>query len=584
MKILFFAPHSAIWVHAFPEALVAESLATAGHEIVYVGCGRRLRDHCVPMSAHRIAYDAGDEMKSQICKKCENAESTIRKGFGFRGGTLNDWLSPEDEVVADEVSVRMSANTALETCLHGVEVGRIALYEVLLGTKKTGLDGFTPGDWQRYRSSVRNVVRALLVVRRVVAMEQPDRIVTYNSLYGVNHAASRYCELNGIPAVFLHAGMNLSHRLATLLVGRGTTVRFYGSLLERWETERDQPRSPHLLSRVTDHFLELLRWRSVFAYSAAHTSNLSSLRSRLGIPENKRVIVATMSSPDERYAGEIVGAMKAAPSLAFASQIDWILATLAWVSGRPDVFLVVRVHPREFPNKRETVASEHAQRLREVLETLPSNAIVNWPEDQLSLYDLAGVADIFLNAWSSAGKEMSLLGIPVVTYTPELLFYPPDLNYAVRNEADYFLAIERALEDGWNEDRVRAAYRWCVLEFELAPFDLSAAYPQADRAGLGPVVRRVAERVLAHVGGGAAFWFDCRMRRRLPESDSIVRVVTGAHDTRFDFEQSRNAVSREAETAGLRREVRRLSTALFPSSSGDTGSLLQSQLLAFAEG
>ena len=29
MKILFFAPHAGIWVHAFPEALIAESLAKA---------------------------------------------------------------------------------------------------------------------------------------------------------------------------------------------------------------------------------------------------------------------------------------------------------------------------------------------------------------------------------------------------------------------------------------------------------------------------------------------------------------------------------------------------------------------------
>jgi len=34
------APHAAIWVHAFPEALLAESLAKNGHEIIYVTCDR----------------------------------------------------------------------------------------------------------------------------------------------------------------------------------------------------------------------------------------------------------------------------------------------------------------------------------------------------------------------------------------------------------------------------------------------------------------------------------------------------------------------------------------------------------------
>ena len=48
-KILFFAPHTAIWVFAFPEALVAEALAEHGHDIVHVGCGEIYRRFCVPM-------------------------------------------------------------------------------------------------------------------------------------------------------------------------------------------------------------------------------------------------------------------------------------------------------------------------------------------------------------------------------------------------------------------------------------------------------------------------------------------------------------------------------------------------------
>ena len=40
LKILVFAPHSAIWLHAFPEALIVESLAQEGHEIIYITCGK----------------------------------------------------------------------------------------------------------------------------------------------------------------------------------------------------------------------------------------------------------------------------------------------------------------------------------------------------------------------------------------------------------------------------------------------------------------------------------------------------------------------------------------------------------------
>src|SRR5262249_35151292 len=58
VKMLFFAPHSAIWQHAFPEALAAEALQQRGHQVVYVTCGERFRTYCVAMSAHGVKPEA----------------------------------------------------------------------------------------------------------------------------------------------------------------------------------------------------------------------------------------------------------------------------------------------------------------------------------------------------------------------------------------------------------------------------------------------------------------------------------------------------------------------------------------------
>src|SRR5690606_6941171 len=94
-----------------------------------------------------------------------------------------------------------------------------------------------------------------------------------------------------------------------------------------------------------------------------------------------------------------------------------------------DLFLIIRVHPREFPNKRDSLKSDHALELEQTLSELPENVRVNWPSDNISLYDLAQIMDVCLNSWSTAGKEMGTLGIPVVLYSADLVFYPADLNY-----------------------------------------------------------------------------------------------------------------------------------------------------------
>ena len=132
-----------------------------------------------------------------------------------------------------------------------------------------------------------------------------------------------------------------------------------------------------------------------------------------------------------------------------------IRALIGYVEGKENLALIIRVHPREFPNKREGVLSEHARILQAVLAGLPPNVKVNWPTDHVSLYDLANIADVFANGWSTAGKEMAWLGLPVVLYSNDLTLYPPSLNYVGTTKPEYFRQIEQALNDGWDPERIR---------------------------------------------------------------------------------------------------------------------------------
>jgi len=72
LTILLFAPHSAIWVHAFPEALIAESLEQGNHRIVYVTCSGEFHNYCVCMSAYGL-----DQNSPQIKKKNQSVRFAI---------------------------------------------------------------------------------------------------------------------------------------------------------------------------------------------------------------------------------------------------------------------------------------------------------------------------------------------------------------------------------------------------------------------------------------------------------------------------------------------------------------------------
>ena len=288
-------------------------------------------------------------------------------------------------------------------------------------------------------------------MQRLLDNLRPDRIVLYNALYSVNRTVCRLAELRGIPQYFLHAGENLSNRLETLVFAKDQAFSYYRHLRSQWPRFEHRPCPPQAMRAATDHLLEVARGRSAWAYSAA-SGNRADLRKAFGIRDGQRVICATMSSDDERFGAEVVGVLPPTEGLLYAKQVDWIRALVAYVEARPDLCLVIRVHPREFPNKREGVLSDHARLLKEAFANLPANARINWPTENVSLYDLAAITDVFANGWSSAGKEMSLLGLPVVLYSPQFVLYPPGLNYVGTSTAGYFAEIERALADFWESN------------------------------------------------------------------------------------------------------------------------------------
>ena len=87
------------------------------------GCPRCARLHARQKGCPQCGTAA--PVDAPKCAKCGHAEAAIRKSFGFGGGTLGDWLLPEDEAQADQVSASISAGNVLDLSLHGVEVGDV---------------------------------------------------------------------------------------------------------------------------------------------------------------------------------------------------------------------------------------------------------------------------------------------------------------------------------------------------------------------------------------------------------------------------------------------------------------------------
>ncbi|HEY4181747.1 MAG TPA: hypothetical protein VGM90_33110 [Kofleriaceae bacterium] len=559
MRVLFFSPHAGIWVHAFPEALVADALRSAGADLIYVTCGGGLSSGCVTMASQGVSPQAFEAERLAVCASCRAARDRLREGFSLPGNDFETVLTDADEQRISMLLATTDPAAVNQLIVDGVEVGRMALYEFLIERKKLKLS-LTDEEWVAFKPRLANALRSFFAAGRWLDRERPDRVAVYNSLYSANAMWRAAAKQRGIPFYFIHAGLSLHRRLSKIMAGRDTTLEWWNRMLDAWHAYRDVPCDARLLAEVTEHFLHLFRGTSVLAYSPGKDANAVDVRTKFGVQPTQKLLVATMSSYDEYIAAEAIGAVPPQDTLLFPTQIEWIRALLAFMRTRPDLFLLIRVHPREFPNRRDARKSEHAAALEQELANLPANAKVNWPADKLSMYDVAEQADVVLNAWSSVGREMPLLGIPVVTYCPTVIQYPAELNYVGDTLPAYLTAIDEALRDGWSIERTRIAFRWLALELVRGLVDIGEAFDFSEdppRTFLGrvrnlalapPVIRQHRDLL--------------RRPRSLAAQRRLADMILDGKTTMLDT-TPRATVDLDTETRALRDQLGRLVAALY---------------------
>jgi hypothetical protein len=571
MKILFFSPAADIWEHSFPEALVAEMLIGKGLTITMARCRGVLAPLCPAGQAAGFTIDTPIAIQRRLCRRCNEKADLIDQELSLNHVEIDDFVAESDEAVISELlehanGIRIELKLAEDfdrLCVDGQAIGRTALYEWILRHKKNDFE-FSDALWLEYLAFLSLAARVTLISKRLLSAESPDRVITYNSLYVPHRAFSVQAKGAGLDPYFMHAGTNLARQHGTLMIGRDFTWAHLIALKERYEQCRDQPISKVAIDDVTEHFLCLFSAKSSFVYSVARAQEHVDIRAHFGVRQDQKLIVACTSSYDERFAVEAVNAATSPPSLLFARILDWVAFLIEQAVERPDWFILIRVHPREFPNRRERVQSEHSRKMQVLLQHLPLNVSVNWPDDNLSLYDLAQEADVFLNAWSSIGKEMALLGLPVVIYAPELVLYPPTLNHLGTTKEQYLTAIDAAIVEGWSFERCKDAFRWYSLEFSRSCVDMRSSFAPERRYRLGLIARAMLRVVRVLVRLPQERW-DLMRRKRMPvATDLVYELFTlGLECSQQVQNQARFLGSADEEDMAIRSSLGRLGEHLF---------------------
>lgn len=285
----------------------------------------------------------------------------------------------------------------------------------------------------------REIAQAVLAYLR---QNRPDVVIVPNGTIqelGVVYRVARHLKLPTVTYEFS------DQRQRIWLAYNSEVMRQDTSKL--WEASKDQPLREDQLERMRSLMMARQRasmWEN-FArlWQGKPAEGGEQARQKLGLDQRPVVLLATNVLGDSLTLGRQVFSK---------SMAEWISRTVQYFIGRPDVQLVIRIHPGEVLTHGQSMADV----VQEVLPRLPENIRLIRASDEINTYDLIEVADVGLVYTTTVGLEMAMMGLPVIVagqthYRERGFTYDPDswvayfklLGHILENPPEFRLSREQ---------------------------------------------------------------------------------------------------------------------------------------------
>jgi hypothetical protein len=208
------------------------------------------------------------------------------------------------------------------------------------------------------------------------------------------------------------------------------------------------------------------------------------------------------------------------PANAFPNMLEWMVQTCQYFATRPDLQLLVRVHPAEisgFPPSRQPILRE----LRRRLPTLAPNITIVPPESGLSTYALMSLCNSAIIYGTKMGVELTSVGIPVIV-AGEAWIRNKGLTEDASSPEEYFRILDRLpLPATVGPARLARARRYAYHFFFNRMIPLAFIEPKA-----GYPIYRLKLTSLRHLMPGASQGLDTICDGILAKGPFVLRETT----------------------------------------------------------
>lgn len=179
------------------------------------------------------------------------------------------------------------------------------------------------------------------------------------------------------------------------------------------------------------------------------------IRQNLGLDDRPIVLLPTNVLGDSLTLGR---------NIFTKSMEDWVCRTLQYFLGRPDVQLVIRVHPGEMLAEGQSIVDV----IKFVIPELPKHICVIPADEKVNTYDLMDIATLGVVFTTTVGMEMAMRGKPVIVIG--------DTHYRGRgftldpsSWVEYYKTLGSVLQEPnkflLSEEKVKSAWRYAYSFF-----------------------------------------------------------------------------------------------------------------------
>jgi len=431
------------------ESLLSVAMSIRGAEVHALICDRFLPAclMCQSNTSISIARLAKNGPSRLYCKRCFESGIDAYQAAGIKIHLFGDYITPE---YMKEVEMRVDKTPCerIPNYLYqDLAVGEHAMAGALRFFAKGAIDEepYAQPVLKRYFKAS---LLTAIVLQKMQKEQNFDTAVFHHGIYVPHGIIGEVFRKEGVNVV----NWNVGYRKGTFIFSHNDT--YHHTMMNEpvstwesisWNSELEQK----VLTYIKNRSKGTRDWHVFLNEPAGDIATL-------GIDSGKPAIgLLTNVCWD---------AQLHYPANVFYNMLDWVFQTIEHFAKKPDLQLIIRVHPAEVTAElpsRQLVMEE----IKKSFPILPPNIFVVAPESKLNTYTLMEACNAVIIYGTKTGVELTSFGIPVIV-AGEAWIRNKGITIDPATRREYFETLDRLPLNGrMNDELIQRARKYAYHFF-----------------------------------------------------------------------------------------------------------------------